>query len=969
MSKIKKCLLVLLLTCAAVCISVAVAACAGGKNSSKYPYYKNPANADITVNENAYQIAVLSKGGLPLDGVRVEAKKNGATVMSGISINGLVQFALDLDEYELVVSDLPDGYYLEERVTFKTSSHSRQVKIEIPSTVINGTAPSGTRYAEGMIMYDFSFGSVQYDGSVEYHTLSELLETKKAVYLNFWYKGCGPCKSEFPAIETAYRSYSKDVAFVALTNQDSVKTIADFKENYYQSDYNLSLTFDMGQELAGLGTMFGVTAYPTTVVIDRYGMIAYIDTKGSQTMAAAWRMSFERFIADDYMQVVESAEKPDPGETDRPMPVYKMPPSGELAAALTGAGAEGRITACYAEADDDYSWPYSIEHDDVDGVDFVAATNTGIYNSYAILNVDISLTAGDVLSYEYNVNVAGNRLRVILNRTTDIKTYTSSSDGWQDEYAVYIADSPVTVSLYFCYLRETDEKFDDGAPELAAIRNIYITNITDVRRATDVKYNAVTKTGVDAGGNAVYGYPEVEAGADGYYRLKDGGNITDTLLLADVLGTTLWTDLHVGASTFIPAGQESPVYSSLYYLSYWNGDINVNLYNEDEEAPLIFMYGDKDCTDVIVDNFYIQRYSDSGYVPVDEELKNAMQAFTKYYCTLNNLTYYEDQWLELCSYYRHYGAQTGHNKDKEHDLCFEKDSTVEGMIVRNAFTAELDVTYTVDNYRQWPFDGGGMIYKFTAPKAGVYDIRSLGEYKAMPYLFLYNAEGQVFYDQDNDLAYDNFLKEYSDHFATNVYLEKDEVIYVRCSASFHGDPEKYDMKISYAGETYKKLIYCTTGEGLYTYNSLGIFYLAIDVAYDPLANSGEGCYRAVGAEGNAQTGDGGMWSSVYIDFVRPNFFDTGNRSVKWMIDNGIFNFGRNGNFTPTMREYYNRSVAGKTPSDETYGLIEATQELVDILNMLVGVYVGEGPEAQAWLSMACFYAYYGYSDYSETPQN
>ena len=37
------------------------------------------------------------------------------------------------------------------------------------------------------------------------------------------------------------------------------------------------LTFDMAQEKLGLATAFGVTGYPTSVMIDRYGVICFIE--------------------------------------------------------------------------------------------------------------------------------------------------------------------------------------------------------------------------------------------------------------------------------------------------------------------------------------------------------------------------------------------------------------------------------------------------------------------------------------------------------------------------------------------------------------------------------------------------------------------------------------------------------------------------------------------------------------------
>ncbi|MDE6000841.1 MAG: hypothetical protein K2G96_00745, partial [Clostridia bacterium] len=156
------------------------------------------------------------------------------------------------------------------------------------------------------------------------------------------------------------------------------------------------------------------------------------------------------------------------------------------------------------------------------------------------------------------------------------------------------------------------------------------------------------------------------------------------------------------------------------------------------------------------------------------------------------------------------------------------------------------------------------------------------------------------------------------------------------------------------------------------YSAFGMIYVATEVAYDNSA----GYYRVIVAEGKSNVrdktnddGDNEMWSPVYIDFVRPNFFDTNDHSVLWMIDHNEFDFKSSGNYTAVMRTYYQRSIENKDPSDETYGLIEATQELVDILNLLVLKYMEEGPEANGWLSMACYYAYYGYSSYSQTQQS
>ena len=273
----------------------------------------------------------------------------------------------------------------------------------------------------------------------------------------------------------------------------------------------------------------------------------------------------------------------------------------------------------------------------------------------------------------YNVNCGNNTLYVIMNGETSLKSYYGDSEGWQEEYAVYIANRSVTVNLGFCYRRDTADEFEEGQ-EFVAIRDIYITNIANVTRATDMLYDAVTELG------SGYEYVDIVMGDDGYYRVgsKDG-----ELLLADINNATLWSTIHLGYSTFVPESGANSYATSLYMLSYWNSKIR---YTDNDGVHLV--YDGVDYSDVIIDNFYLQQYSDCGYVPVDEELKEAMQAFTKELCTQNNWEYYDSQWLELCHYYVHYGPDKNHNN--EYDLCYAYDSTVEGMVFRNALPVKED---------------------------------------------------------------------------------------------------------------------------------------------------------------------------------------------------------------------------------------------------------------------------------------
>ena len=77
-----------------------------------------------------------------------------------------------------------------------------------------------------------------------------------------------------------------------------------------------------------------------------------------------------------------------------------------------------------------------------------------------------------------------------------------------------------------------------------------------------------------------------------------------------------------------------------------------------------------------------------------------------------------------------------------------------------------------------------------------------------------------------------------------------------------------------------------------------------------------------------------------------------------LIENGVFNF-KTVDYTARIKQYYYKSINNKKPDDEKYGLVEADKTLVSILNTLIRMTHGNGPEANAWMMFACYYESYG----------
>ena len=151
----------------------------------------------------------------------------------------------------------------------------------------------GVTFKRGDVFADMSVTTP--DGTT--YKISEILKEKKAVVLNFWYIDCGPCGMEFPYMQDAYETYQDDIEILAVNPYDGTdETVADYQRRY-------ELTFPMAVVEEEWAQYMGLTAYPTTVVVDRYGIISYVHT-GMITEVEEFNKLFEFFTAEDYEQTV-----------------------------------------------------------------------------------------------------------------------------------------------------------------------------------------------------------------------------------------------------------------------------------------------------------------------------------------------------------------------------------------------------------------------------------------------------------------------------------------------------------------------------------------------------------------------------------------------------------------------------------------------------------------------------------------
>ncbi|NLM13650.1 MAG: TlpA family protein disulfide reductase, partial [Epulopiscium sp.] len=110
------------------------------------------------------------------------------------------------------------------------------------------------------------------------HTLSDY--KGKVVFLNFWATWCPPCQKEMPDIEAMYQEYNQnqeDVIFLGVANPKSEKnpnTREVEKEGVIEFLEENNLTFPVVFDETGeIFSQYGITALPTTFMIDKNGNI------------------------------------------------------------------------------------------------------------------------------------------------------------------------------------------------------------------------------------------------------------------------------------------------------------------------------------------------------------------------------------------------------------------------------------------------------------------------------------------------------------------------------------------------------------------------------------------------------------------------------------------------------------------------------------------------------------------------
>ncbi len=820
-----------------------------------------------------YTVSLETIGGMAMADIDVyvyaDATKAEMKDYAKTDSEGKVSFNLpENSDYAIVLAGTPKGYLVEDTYAFDGTN----ANLVLTSALIADEDISTATLGVGDVMYDFTVAKI--DG--EEITLSDVLKEKKMVMLNFWYSTCGPCVSEFPIISDVYETYKEDIEIIALNNlimDGTVETVQSFQNTQ-------QLPFVVATCPSSWSATFGIQGYPTTVMIDRYGVICLVEV-GAVTSKRPWVCAMDHFTSDEYVQKLCVNGMSD--LVTQIKPSYTMDTSEAVAALIN----KGDITVTYRPETEDenaeYIWPF-IAGEKL-GQSCVYASNKGIDDSYAIMYADVTLKAGQAVGFDYLASSERlcDVLYVIVNDEDVFQiSGVSETEEWKSCYPC-VAEEDGTYEIALCFLKDSDGAEGD---DTVYIDNMRVVDVSEIDVDTYLPYYAAKEND-----DGTYSYVDVVYNeADDYYHV---GTADGPLLLVDMMGHTIFN--------------EEETLQNLVM----NGDADkdgVSLYNKVEEGGL-----------GMVQYFsYASNSSLQGVCTVTKELAEMLKQVAE---VAGFDESDENEWLKMCKYFKSFGPSGTNLQDPIKGLApFCAHTTVLGK--------DVETNYF---YYDRAIIPRGSFSEFIPDKSGVYRFTSKSDYQDGIDAWIFNA------DCEELLVYEHDERMYTDTINCSM------VYYMEAGTPYYINMAFWDIyatgyiyyDVEYLGESINLFRLAAPGYFTYDTNATG------DAMYDIITGGikpvlGDDGYYHDSEDGSIIYADFEGLTPVFSQSIRQMIEMGGFDFSKSETDGEILSYLRqNDNDVDKTKEYL------KTLWGEDYDMNAENYQLDDIF---AGRYHGDGPD-------------------------
>lgn len=894
-------------------------------------------------------IKVTSRGGLGLAEVSVTVYDGENVTASGSTDeNGVFAVDLGKKDYTVKLDNLPDGFKPES--AYKVTGGQKEIVIAVHSEIVQAEIPANKIFRVGDVMYDFTLQNAYiYDANATSMTpktvsLANLAQDKKCIILNFFFTTCGPCKAEIPAMLEAYheRSEQNDVLILGVSNYatDTDALVAAFVKDT-KADYY------MGMDTAGIISRFpNVNAFPTTIIIDRYGVISVRHTNSEPTVEF-WRNVMQTYTSDDYVNTPVNPDEDEGFVPDKPadfgVEFTKNPQ--EISDRINKTGVNVTFSADASEA----SWPWKLADDG----ESIIPTNSGHMRTPAIIYAELNVTTADtVVTFDYRMSCVKEKdyfyVAVDGKRGMGHQTIKDSGvEGWKDGYA-FISLEPGRHDIAFMFYKGSDNEASKATEDTVYVKNLRLEKLSDVLAKgleTDMPYFAARAKNTSGGYDV---YESVSLGDDGFYYL----------------------DGHVSS-----AGDRPMLYCALTEATPFFTSPTASIYSE-YIAKNNCVFNGKNYYDLLRSfNSWASSSTVGNLVPVTRDLQRALDAMYKSVVPASAPYYSENGWLEFCAFYKHFGPGESLG------------NPIEGLAYFTAIKAH-ETTGEADtgNLNSFEFNRiimpRGVLFEFVPEKSGVYNVKGIGKLGCDGAIFdeTLSSSGlsHIYVDPVNDCSSDyhprNLGENYDyDNTTFNIYhyMEKGRTYYIEIAYSQVEQFGTLSFRIDYMNtQHYEYLTTATAGYLVIGENNRYVRPIFTNVEYDTVQdvyvdarlkkpiycdftdNSRMFNLYSIGVllgKKGTQT-----FKRKAFDFRREIGKDSENKPIyeeySIVIDGVTYECK---DYTAIMEKYYDESVLN---SGELYGMHEVDKTLHDILVLFYHLNNGFD-DFNEWLTACYFFDY------------